>query len=305
MNDWQAQTVAQAQADIDKTKSIEELEPIGTDILLSSQPWYRQACWPVVVRKRKEFLGEDKPKMLIVDAMNWIRADFSQSQDMGQAQDSFMRRVRMLEKKVQPRWIVIASDERDGLIRKDICPEYKKSRNDRPQEITNIARVIAASCEFYQVPWIQIDGHEADDVAATMTTRCIVRGGQVVVCTSDKDYYQIICRGVVAWSKGEYTNAEGVEEKVGIKPNQIVDYLCLTGKDDVPSAVGIGPQTAAQWLKEHGDFIGIYDHRHSLTEKKREAVEQFAPHYWVARTCHTLNRRLEIDFDWSVTPVLD
>ena len=68
MNDWQAQTVAQAQADIDKTKSIEELEPIGTDILLSSQPWYRQACWPVVVRKRKEFLGEDKPKMLIVDA---------------------------------------------------------------------------------------------------------------------------------------------------------------------------------------------------------------------------------------------
>ena len=110
---------------------------------------------------------------------------------------------------------------------------------------------------------------------------------------------------MVAWSKGEYTNAEGVEEKVGIKPNQIVDYLCLTGKDDVPSAVGIGPQTAAQWLKEHGDFIGIYDHRHSLTEKKREAVEQFAPHYWVARTCHTLNRRLEIDFDWSVTPVLD
>jgi 5'-3' exonuclease len=156
-----------------------------------------------------------------------------------------------------------------------------------------------------QVPVLSVDGQEADDIAATLVTRCLCRGGRAVVCTTDKDYYQLICKDVAAWSKDKYHKPADVEEKLGITTKQVVDFLCLTGKDDVPSAKGIGAKTAVELLRKHNDFVGIYDRRESLTQVKRESIEEFAPNYWMARTCHTLARNVELDFDWGSTHCLD
>lgn len=306
LTDWQTTVVSETIADIEKADSIESLEKVALDVALSSQDWFKKMCWPEVKKKRDEVEPplDRPPVMLVVDVMNWVRGDFSVQQNADETVQSFMKRLRFLNGKINPKWILLASDSRDELIRKEICPQYKESRDERPNEVTEIAVKIKASCEHMQIPFIATQGYEADDIAATMATRCICRGFKAVLCTSDKDYYQLVCRDVVVWHKNTYINVEAVVEKFGLYPRQIVDYLCLCGKDDVPGAFGIGHTTASKLLAKHGDFLGIYDHKHQLTPKIKEGIELFAPKYWVARQCHTLERKLKIDFDWNFTHCL-
>lgn len=290
---------------IDNASTVDELEPIAMEVALSTQRWYKQACWPNVARKHAEFYGDARrPVMVIVDAMNWIRSDFSTCQNQGECVEYFMRRMRHIDRKLFVKWMVVVSDDREGVWRKEICPEYKSSRDDRPSEIHGVERAVSVACDAMQVPFIKKPTHEADDLAASLATRCVCRGGNAVICSTDRDMLQIVCKSIVTWSRDRYHGVGEVRERMGLEPSQVVDYLCLCGKDDVPSASGIGDKTARKLLQEHGDFLGIYDCSRNLTDSQRKSIEEFAPKYWTARRCHSLRRDVDVDIDWRSTHCL-
>jgi len=303
LTDWQSGTVDAYNSSIESAKTMDELEPVAVELILSSQRWLQLMCWPTVARRHKEF-GEAEGRMLIVDCMNWVRADFSMNHKVEETAHTFMRRLRDYSAKVRARWVVVASDDGTSSIRREIRPEYKESRDERPSEVTEAARKIKSLCEQSQVPYIFYEGYEADDVAATLATKCLARGHKSIICTNDTDYCQLVNKSCVLYSKGNYLNVDGVISKHGVSPSQVVDLLVLKGKDDLTSVSGLGEKLSAQLLQKYGDFQGIYDHRHHLTESKRTAIEEFAKDYWSVRECHKLKKDLEIKFDWQATNCL-
>jgi len=302
---WQSEVVVEYQTVIEAASTTENLEAVAVEVALSRQEWLRRSAWPIVRRKQQELgIADPSQILIIVDAMNWIRADFSINGDEDQCVEHFMRRLRSNFSRMRGKWIAVVADSAEQLERKKICREYKSTRGDRPEEIESAARKIRNACNHMQIPWLVCDGWEADDCAATLSLRCMCRGGRSVICSNDRDYMQIVSKDVVLHTKGDYITAQRVEESLGVPCNLVVEYLTLIGKDDLPHPDGIGPKTAADLLKQYGDFIGIYDHRHAFTDKKREAIESFAPHYWRVRECHKLNRDLKLTFDWASSPCL-
>lgn len=303
LTDWQSELVMEYDTLIESSQTIDDLEPLAVEIILSTQQWLKVRCWPTVKRVHEE-MGVAEERMLIVDALNWIRSDYSKEQDPAECTQMFMRRLRKFSKDTRSRWVVVAGDCEESNVRKEMRPEYKSSRSDRPSEINRISKQVMNLCQQAQVPFIVHEGYEADDVAATLSTKCIARGHKSIICTNDCDYCQLVNRSCVLYARDKYMNVEKVQEKYGVAPNQMVDYLILKGKDDLTSVTGIGEKTAASLLRTHGDFMGIYDHRHSLTENQRTALEEFAPQYWSVRECHRLKRDLPIQIDWTASNCL-
>lgn len=303
LTDWQSQTVTEYNSAIESAENIDQLEEVAMELCLSNQLWLQASCWPGVKRRHQEF-GQADDRMMIVDALNWMRADFSMNFDVEETAQGFMRRLREFSRNLKARWVVVAGDSKGESYRKNLRAEYKSSRSERPSEIGEVVAKVKMLCEHSQVPYIEQEYWEADDIAATMSTRCIARGHKSIICTNDTDYMQLVNKGCVLYFKGKFTNIEIVEKTLGIKPNQVVDYLILKGKDDVTSVEGFGPKTATELLQKHGDIFGVYDHRHQLTDHKRQALEDFAKNLWSVRECHRLNRNLKIEFNWTASNCL-
>lgn len=303
LTDWQSATVEAYNTAINEAVDLDALEPVVVELALSTQRWLQLMCWPNVTRRHKELASEEQ-RMMIVDAMNWIRSDFSMSHQVEETAQTFMRRLRDFSQKLKARWVVIASDDGRNNIRKEIRPEYKSSRDERPSEITEVARKVKVMCEHNQVPYIIYDGYEADDIAATFATKCLARGHKSIICTNDTDYCQLVNKSCVLYSRGEFMNVDGVLKKHGVLPSQILDYLILKGKDDLTSVEGLGEKLSSQLLRKYESFMGIYDHRFDLTETKRLAIEAFAKDYWSVRECHKLKKDLKIEFDWKASNCL-
>lgn len=181
--------------------------------------------------------------------------------------------------------------------RKELFPAYKGKRQPKPEGFyeTYQATIDVLMDGGYTV--LQYDGQETDDILASISYRAKLRKQNAVLITEDRDMWQCLGRGTVMYcpQTGDYTNEDKLGAAHKITPKQVVDYLCLIGKNDVPSPYGIGDKLASDYLHKHGTFLGIYDERDSLTDKKREAIENFAKSdYWLARQLHTLNKTLEV-----------
>lgn len=302
---WQEGVISEYCTAIEAAADIDALEKVAVDVYLSSQRWLKDACIPIIKKRHADLNVDPKAKLMIIDSMYWIRMFFSQNGDKDECTRNFMRRLGYAFSHYgTPRWIVCVADTSETEMRKAMCPEYKSSRDDRPTAINAIAKNLKEECERLQIPWLTESYYEADDIAATLCTRATARGVKCVICTSDKDYYQLVSRDVIIHDGKGWVNVDAVFEKLGVTVEQVIDYLCMIGKDDLRSPHNIGPKTAAELLKEHGDFTGIYDHRHKLTESRRTAIETFAKDYYLVRECHKLNRNINVDFDWKRTHCL-
>ena len=303
LTEWQNMVITEFGLAIEESKDLDQLANVGVHLLLTKQQWLRQACWGWYVQKRNQLKGEPAGKelLLIVDVMNWVRSDFSVDGNVDNCVHSFFRRIGHLNGKYNPQWIACASDTGETSVRKAMRPEYKSSRDPRPTQINNVASIIKSECSRLQVYYEESSEWEADDISASLTTQAIARGYKVMICTNDRDHLQLVCKDAVTFSGSEFMNAKAVGEKYGIRPDQICDWLCLIGKDDLTSCEGIGPKTATELLQQYENFYGIYDARHTFTPRKRAAVENLAQDYWRVRECHMLNRNLETPINWNRT----
>ena len=138
---------------------------------------------------------------------------------------------------------------------------------------------------------------------ASVAFRCKMRGHQCVIITEDKDLWQCLGSGVVMYSSRnhEFRNEDWLYSGHHLKPEQVVDYLCMVGKDDSPSCRGIGDKHATDLLRKFGNFWEIYlsaalDEKSPIPKKRRETILEFARsgEYFTAHHLHTLVKNLEV-----------
>jgi DNA polymerase-1 len=212
--------------------------------------------------------------------------------------------LERLVKDVRPTRLAIALDSgRENTFRAKLYPQYKANRPETPEDlIIQFRRATEIVRAFTPHVWKK-EGYEADDLIATAVTRARTQGLRVLVLGADKDLMQLCGDDVRLWDtmRDRVIGPPEVQEKFGVRVDQLGDLLALTGdsSDNIPGVPGIGPKTAAELLGTWNHLDGIYAH---LAEIPRKRIRDLlAEHEATARLSRQLVE-LASDCDDSVDP---
>ena len=176
----------------------------------------------------------------------------------------------------QPERIAVVFDAPGKTFRDDLYAEYKANRPPMPEDLRPQIEPLVQAVEAIGLPVLRVKGVEADDVIGTLATRATAAGLTTVISTSDKDMAQLVNEHVTLVNTMSHTTMDpnGVFEKFGVRPEQMIDYLALVGDsaDNIPGVPGVGPVTAAKWLAEYGDLDTITSHAEEIPGKVGESL---------------------------------
>lgn len=164
-----------------------------------------------------------------------------------------------------------------------IREDYKANRGETPEELEPQIPVIKEWTRAAGYAGVEQHGIEADDLIAAYSKKLCDDGNEVVIISADKDLAQLVKDGVkqllppptanprIGWRE---LDAAAVQEKFGVKPSQIADYLALIGdtSDNIPGLRGVGPKTASKWLVQYEDLEGVIAHCGELNPKRFQSL---------------------------------
>ncbi len=170
-------------------------------------------------------------------------------------------------------YIAVIFDAARKNFRNDIYPEYKTNRDETPQDLIPQFAIIREATKAFDIPALEVEGYEADDLIAAYTKQALAAGKKVVIVSSDKDLMQLVQPNVRMLDpmKGKWIGEKEVIEKFGVPPNKVIDVQSLAGDsvDNVPGVPGIGIKTAAQLINEYGNLETLLERANEIKQNKR------------------------------------
>lgn len=188
-----------------------------------------------------------------------------------------------LIKKKKPDYIVCCFDTKEPSFRKEIYPEYKANRGEMPEDLVAQVPYLKQLVKYMGIHRMEQVGYEADDLIGSLAILSNNKNLQTFIVSGDKDFAQLVNENtfLLDTMKSKTYNAEGVEKKWGVPPEQMLDYLSLIGdvSDNIPGVRGIGPKGANKLLEKYKTLDGIYENikdikghtQAKLKESKKQA----------------------------------
>jgi DNA polymerase-1 len=231
----------------------------------------------------------DRPRLLLLDGHSLAYRAFyalpveNFSTTTGQPTNAVYGFTSMLINALRdeaPTHVGVAFDVSRQTFRSEEYPEYKATRSASPDGFKGQVELVRDVLTALSVPYVQADNYEADDVIATLTTRAVAEGFDVLIITGDRDAFQLVGPQVTVLypRKGVSDLArmtpEAVEDKYGLTPAQYPDYAALRGdpSDNLPSIPGVGEKTAAKWVREFGSLEQLVDRVDEVKGKAGDAL---------------------------------
>ena len=185
-----------------------------------------------------------------------------------------------LLKEEKPTHVAVAFDVSRKTFRTEIFPEYKANRAKTPDEFRSQMSYLHDLVTGFGITQFEVEGFEADDIIATITKRAEKEGAEVLICTGDRDSFQLVSdqttvlypkRGVSELAR---MTPVAVIEKYGMTPAQYPDFAALRGdpSDNLPSIPGVGEKTAAKWIVEYGSLVDLLAQADKVSGKVGDAL---------------------------------
>jgi DNA polymerase-1 len=214
----------------------------------------------------------------------------------------FVTMLRKLIADHKPTYLAASFDLKGRTFRDDLAADYKANRAAMPDELAEQINWVHQACEAMGVPIITAPGFEADDVIGTLALKAQQAGFDVAMVTIDKDFFQLVRDGVRVWDPredGAWFDEQGVVEKFGVKPSQVVDVLALVGdtSDNVAGVPGIGKKGAIDLVTQFGGIDGLLSRLEELKPKQREALSTNREAALNSRALVTIRTDVPIDVD--------
>lgn len=190
-----------------------------------------------------------------------------------------------LIRREKPTHLAVVFDVGQASVRTDDFAEYKANRSETPEAIKIAVPYIHRILEAMHIPYLGVEGYEADDVIGTIACKAEKEGYTTFMVTPDKDFAQLVTDKIKMYkpsSKGGEIEILGVDEvnaKYGIKdPKQVIDYLAMMGDavDNIPGLDGVGEKTAMKFLQEFGSIENLLANTDQLKGKIKEKIEASA-----------------------------
>lgn len=203
---------------------------------------------------------------------------------------------------VVPTHFAVIFDYSSDTFRKQIYPQYKANRVSPPEDLIPQFSLIRHATKAFNLPCIEKEGFEADDLIATYAQLATNVGAKTTIISSDKDLMQLVNTHVSLYDgmKDKHIGIFEVVEKWGVKPEKMVDLQALTGDptDNVPGIPGIGPKIAAQLLEQFGSLdILLQRVREVKQTKRRENIQAYSEQAKISRELVRLKADVPIDND--------
>jgi len=199
----------------------------------------------------------------------------------------------------KPTHIAVIFDTSSKSFRNAFFPEYKAHRPDPPADMRPQFDLIRQATRAFNLPSVEMENFEADDLIATYTRQAVAAGATVRIITSDKDMMQLIQPGVEIFDPGKekvISDAE-VFEKFGVTPNKVIDVQSLAGDsaDNVPGVPGIGVKTGAELINIYGNLETLLARAGEIKQqKRRENLIQFADQARISKRLVTLDQNVPV-----------
>ncbi len=217
----------------------------------------------------------------------------------------FMSMLLKFNATAHPDGIVCAFDAGKPTFRIEAMERYKAQRPHMDDELRVQFPLVEGLLSAMNIPVVKVAGWEGDDILGTVAARCEAAGDKALLVTGDKDACQLVTESthVVNTKKGitdvVVYDPAGVEERYGVRPSQIPDYLGLMGdsSDNIPGVPGVGAKTAARFLREYGSIEGLYEHADEVGGKLGEKVRANRELAFLSRKVATIVRDLDFELD--------
>ena len=172
--------------------------------------------------------------------------------------------LRRIAEDEKPDYFAVVFDAPGKTFRDDWYPLYKAQRPAMPEDLVRQIDPLHELVRAHGWPLLMVEGVEADDVIGTLAVAAAAAGIDCVISTSDKDLAQLVRPGIklVNTMSNEMLDEAGVLAKFGVRADQVLDLLALTGDavDNVPGVPKVGPKTAAKWLTQYGTLDAVIGH---------------------------------------------
>lgn len=235
--------------------------------------------------------------LILVDGSSYLYRAFhalpplitSKGQPTG-AVKGVLNMLRRLQKDYPKSDVVVVFDAKGKTFRDEMYSEYKANRPPMPDDLRSQIEPLHQAVIAMGFPMLLIEGVEADDVIGTLAREATEQALPIVVSTGDKDMAQLVTEHVSLINTMTNTamDVEGVIEKFGVRPDQIIDYLALMGDkvDNIPGVEKCGPKTAVKWLQAYESLEGVMAHadevKGKIGEHLRNALERLPLSYQLA-----------------------
>jgi DNA polymerase-1 len=256
-------------------------------------------------------------KLLLFDAYSLIYRAFYAIRELtgpgGQPVNAiygFTRMVRKLIADHRPTHAAVVFDLGAPQYRLSLLPSYKEHRPPTPPALDVQVPMIRNLLAALRVPVVELEGEEADDIIATLAVQAARDGAEALIVSNDKDFTQIVSDriGLVRPDSKEtgICGPAGVEEKYGVRPDQMLDYLCLLGDavDNIPGVPGVGEKTTVELLRQFQTVDNLVTSAASITKPKlRENILAAAERLRTNRALIALRCEIGLPCRWDTLTV--
>ena len=269
------------------------------------------ATMPNVATMDTSQVDKSQPPFILVDGSYYLfRTYHALPKTMQNTQGLTTNAIRgtlnallKLMRRYHPTYMAVCFDTKSPTFRHQLSEDYKAGRPPIDAELVEQIPYIHRLVTALGIPLLRIEGAEADDIIGTMAYRAVAQGHHVVISTGDKDMMQLINDAVILEDSftGKVTDTEGVMEKLGIKPTQMIDYLTLMGdaSDGIKGVPGIGKKTAKDLLTEYGDIDNMLKHIGFIKGRGAKGLIEHADDIPLNAQLATIVTDLDIGHDWE------
>jgi len=253
------------------------------------------------------------PKLIIIDGHSQLYKAFhavaplaTRAGEPTGAVFGFMQIFHRIRKTYSPDHICVVFDPPGASFRSEQLASYKEHRPPQPPELTTQVRLTHELLAAMRVPVFEIAPFEADDVIASLSDWAVANGGEALIVSVDKDLLQCVRPGVTVLrehlGKIDVLDEQGVFEKMGVRPNQVADYLGMLGdaSDNIPGIPGVGKKRAAELLNEFGSMEAVIAAAQGREKPKFwAAIAEHAETGRLSARLATLKRDIPLDTSWD------
>ncbi|MFW6172164.1 MAG: DNA polymerase I [Elusimicrobiota bacterium] len=210
----------------------------------------------------------------------------------------FLKMLKKVLNQENPTHILVAFDHKAPTFRHEDFEDYKAHREETDKELIQQIPKVLDMLETLKIKFLHHKGYEADDIIATFANKAKQTGMPVTIVTGDKDILQLVKDNITVTNgmKDRVYDSQEVKEKLGVEPEQVIDYISLVGdkSDNLPGVRGIGPVTAKKLLNKYKNLDEIYENIEGLSSRVKKKLKKNKENAYVTRSLAVLVKDLDL-----------
>lgn len=214
----------------------------------------------------------------------------------------FLRILKRYLSDYKPDALCVAFDLHAPTFRHVMYDGYKATRKGMPEELAAQMPVMKDVLTALSIPYLTLEGYEADDILGTAARRCSEEGWRCLIVTGDRDSFQLVSGSTsvlhVGTKSDEIYTPDSVKERYGLSPEQMIDLKALMGdsSDNIPGVPGVGEKTALDLMLRYGSLDSVYENLDEITGKLRDKLTTGKDMAYLSRELGRINCRVPIEF---------